>query len=229
MWYFKYQNKNVAFSAAISGKPSFKWIFAARSLRINIGVCYSWEKLWEPNGNFCSTVLLLPVLIHLVPFSSRDWAVSHEVYSTAVWVPSVLLFNIQPKLSLDKSAKDLSHLKDNHCCGWLGCSEDPWTGHENKSNRKHTKQELPTDSSQRQTRSWPAQRRKTVTGYGIQMCRQQGTDLSWGHAKCPVMPKILLWFEMLGSATLPQKQTLSESLISSPPSWATWVIPRLCL
>lgn len=59
-----------------------------------------------------------------------------------------LLFLIQPKLSLGKAAKDLNYLKGNYCCGWLGHSEDPWTGYEKKSNRKHTEQDLPTDRSQ---------------------------------------------------------------------------------
>lgn len=92
-----------------------------------------------------------------------------------------------------KAAKDLSYLKGNHCCGWLripghGVKRNPT---ENTLSRSC----LQTAHSQRQIWSWPAQRRKTIRGHGIQMCRQQGADRSWGHAKCPNYAKktYLIW------------------------------------
>lgn len=73
---------------------------------------------------------------------------------------------------------------------------------------------LQTAPSQRQTWSWPAQRRKREY---VESKRAGSRKQIFPGAmpNAPVMPKILIWVEMLGSATLLPKQTLSGLLISS--------------
>lgn len=214
--------KNVSLSAAISGKPLSKWICGARSVRINIGISSSWEKWWEPNGNFCSTVLLMPVLIHLVPSSSS--ALGSITCGLQHSSQGPICSAIQPKLSLGKAAKDLSYLKGNHCCGWPGCSEDPWTRHEKKSNTKHELPIVKGKLDQGQPRG-----RRQLEDMESKCAGSKEQTFPGAMPNAPVMSKILNWFEMLGFATLLPKQTLSGLLFSSPPSWVTWAVPRLCL
>lgn len=192
-------------------------------MRINIGISSSWETLWEPNGSFCSIVLLLPVLINLVPSSSRGWAVSNEGYSTAVWVPHVSLFIAVPYSTQAVSGQGSKRLElpKGQSLLWMtwtlwGSLDRVWKEIQQKAH-------------------WAGSAYRQITAKGKLDGGQPrgGRQLQDMESECagsreqrfpgampnaPVMQKILIWFEMLGFATLLLKHTLSGLLFSSPPS-----------